>query len=294
MDREIKKTKLALSQLRRAKSKRRGSREIERRLFSIFSDLARMLISSGYGVSSLNSVIRSAYVDAARSLKTGGTRGISNARIAALTGLTRTEVPRLLGALARGNLFRNGPTDRANRVTEGWASDEEFCDSSGPKVLPFRGAKKSFQSLVKRYSGDIPARAMYAEMERLQLVRRDPGGNIQLAKVEAPISRQTLSSLHAISQWVSSLAAINSEPAQNMYAATTEINLRFTSLPQALAGLRELENRRRAFVRTLEELSAEKRVNAHHELRVSIGVAATLPKLARVGNKSQGRRKRDE
>jgi hypothetical protein len=121
---------------------------------------------------------------------------------------------------------------------------------------------------------------MYAEMERLQLVRRDQAGNIQLAKSEAPISRQTLSSLHAISQWVSSLAAINSEPAQNMYADTSEINLRFTSLPQALAGLRELENRRRAFVRTLEELSAEKRVNAHHELRVSVGVAATLPKLA--------------
>ena len=261
------------------KSGRGGIRELEQRLAVILRGLAALLISSGYGVSSVNVAIRRAYVEVASTLHAKSGRSITNARIAALTGLTRTEVARLQHNRRRVELEKKGQVDRLIRVTAGWAKDPEFCGARGrPKILPFAGKQKSFSGLVKKYSGDIPARAMLAEMERLKLVRRQGADEIELLKSEAAVSRHTLQTLRAISLWSDSLMGLNSGSSRDIESNSRTINLRFSSLPQALSAFRELEKRRRAFEQTVQELSAEKTASEKFELTVAIAMASALPK----------------
>jgi hypothetical protein len=54
---------------------------------------------------------------------------------------------------------------------DGWRRDPEFCDSSGaPLDLKLSGDYGSFESLARRYSGDIPARATLEELRRLKAI----------------------------------------------------------------------------------------------------------------------------
>lgn len=275
---------------RSVKSGRGEVRELDRRLAAILRELAFLLISSGYGTARFNVAIRRAYVEAASSLQTKGGRPITNARIAALTGLTRTEVARLQKSRGRTDLERKGQVDRANRVTNGWARDPEFLDAyERPKVLPFAGKHKSFSSLVKKYSGDIPARAMLAEMERLKLIRRQGVDEIELLKPEATASRHTLQALRALGLWSGSLAKLSSESSGDIESNASTINLRFSSLPQAHSAFRELQNRRQAFEQTIKELSAEKTASSKFELRVAIAMASALPKNRRSISPRKGR-----
>ena len=52
------------------------------------------------------------------------------------------------------------------RVVSGWMNDREFLDDQGkPACLPLDGSRGSFNALVRKYSGDIPVRAMRAMLE---------------------------------------------------------------------------------------------------------------------------------
>ena len=69
--------------------------------------------------------------------------------------------------------------NRAIRVISGWVSDDDFTDEAGrPSPLPQRGPI-SFTELVKRYSGDIPAKAMLSVLEASGTVCRD-GDQVKL------------------------------------------------------------------------------------------------------------------
>jgi uncharacterized protein DUF6502 len=92
---------------------------------------------------------------------------VNQSRVAIMTGLTRTEIRKKLEAQSLGAPRIYG----AQRVMDGWRRDPEFCDPSGaPLDLKLTGNYGSFESLARRYSGDIPARATLEEMRRLKVV----------------------------------------------------------------------------------------------------------------------------
>ncbi|MBU6482901.1 MAG: hypothetical protein KGS09_20465 [Nitrospirae bacterium] len=71
--------------------------------------------------------------------------------------------------------------NRAARVIAGWVRDKEFHDQGGnPLALPIEGQKGSFGSLVHRYSGDLPVRAMLDELLRVGAARKTRDGRIRL------------------------------------------------------------------------------------------------------------------
>jgi hypothetical protein len=254
--------------------------EVEQRLGEILSSLASVLLANGYGIARLNRLARRAYVDAARVLNAQAGRKFSNARIAAQTGLTRTEVARLTQEGNRAQHDEETPVNRAQRVTAGWLSDFEFCTGIGkPKTLPFAGKKRSFSNLVKHYSGDIPARAMLMEMQRLGIVSVEPGDKIKLVRSDTRISKHTILALRAMSQWTRVIAA--SDGGKQLNVNTRQVKLSFASLQQLLAAVRELENRSRAFVRSIEELGTRRRSAGLHQLEISIALAARTPKSRR-------------
>ena len=106
----------------------------------------------------------------------------SVSRTSILTGLSRKEVQRTLGEQTQSASSEGQERyNRAARVIAGWVRDSEFTDRAGdPLVLAPAGDGASFSVLVKRYSGDVPARAVLDELLRVGAVEQLADGHIRL------------------------------------------------------------------------------------------------------------------
>ena len=101
-------------------------------------------------------------------------------RVAMLTGIQRKEVSRLrkIDEAHSGEL--DAAYNRAVRVAAGWCRDKRFTNAQGnPRPLPFEG-EHSFSELAKKYSGDVPARAVLDEFIRVGTVMRNEQDEICL------------------------------------------------------------------------------------------------------------------
>lgn len=167
--------------------------------------LVRILLRHGVSFGSFSEVARRVFVEvASRDFAIEG-RKQSIARIATLTGLTRKEVSRLLGEGPITDAATAERHNRAARVIGGWLRDTEFCTSTGePRALTMAG-EGSFPMLVKRYSGDMPPRAVLDELLRVGAVEQDAGGRIALrARAYVP-SGSEVDQLHMLGTDVGAL-----------------------------------------------------------------------------------------
>lgn len=102
-------------------------------------------------------------------------------RASILTGLTRKDVTRLAADPAPERAASDEGYNRAARVLTGWARDPDFHGADGqPKVLAPMEGPDSFAALVKRYSGDMPARAVLDELLRVGAVAERDDGRLEL------------------------------------------------------------------------------------------------------------------
>lgn len=149
----------------------------------LLNPLVRWLLEAGLGVGEMVSLVKIAYVRAAREqgrAAGGESRRPNVSRISVITGLTRVEVASLL-ALGEGESTHSRGRQRAERVLSGWWTDPAFLDSAGqPAVLPLRGGKRSFVALVERYSGEAwLVAAILEELLRVKAVRRLSDGTLR-------------------------------------------------------------------------------------------------------------------
>jgi hypothetical protein len=149
----------------------------------ILDPLVKWLLQAGMGVGDLMSLVKVAYVRAAREqgLESHGESQRANAsRIAVVTGLTRAEVANILSGDQLENPYRRG-RQRAERVLSGWWNDPAFQDSAGrPRTLQPRGGKGSFAGLVDQYSGERSRVAtILSELLRVKAIRKLADGRLQ-------------------------------------------------------------------------------------------------------------------
>ena len=109
----------------------------------------------------------------------------SVSRVALLSGLTRKEVQRLIETPAANDTEVGERYNRAARVVAGWVRDMDFSDANGnPKVLTLQEGtvhgRASFAELVRRFSGDIPFRAVLDELLRVGVVEKVDDSGIRL------------------------------------------------------------------------------------------------------------------
>lgn len=142
--------------------------------------LVRVLLRHGMPLPAFMELAKRAYVDVAlREFAIPG-RKPSVSRASLLTGLTRKEVQRLLDSAQLSGGEPANPHNRAARVVAGWVRDPEFHDALGrPRDLPAEGSA-SFADLVRRYSGDVPPRAVLDELLRVGTIERAPDGGVRL------------------------------------------------------------------------------------------------------------------
>jgi Family of unknown function (DUF6502) len=166
---------------------------LARAVLRILNALARVLLRHGMPMPAFVDLAKRAYVDVA--LREFGIPGrkASASRVALLTGLTRREVQRVLDEPEDPGAAAAAQHNRAARVVAGWVRDPQFHDDQAqPAALDAEDVDRGFAALVRRYSGDVPTRAVLDELLRVGTVERTPDGRIRLlSRVYIPRTSDT-------------------------------------------------------------------------------------------------------
>jgi hypothetical protein len=143
----------------------------------ILRPLVRILLRNGVNFLEFAEVAKAAYVEVAAMDFPVADRRMSQSRIAIVTGLSRKEVARVIADEGKDHSVEDeSKFNRVIRVLAAWHMDSEFTGPYGiPLELEFENdpGKPSFQTLVRKYSGDMPARAMLDELLRVGIVHQD-------------------------------------------------------------------------------------------------------------------------
>jgi hypothetical protein len=145
--------------------------------------IVRILLRFGITWREVSELTKRVYVEVAQQDYAERRRPVNTSRLAVMTGLTRKEVRRIRDLEERGELLEGIRTGAADAVLQGWWRDPEFINSHGaPAQLPAEGKKRSFQSLVRKYGGDLPVGAVLKELERVGAIAEQPSGLLEVRK----------------------------------------------------------------------------------------------------------------
>lgn len=149
-------------------------------LHALFGPLARLAVAKGLPYASVEGVLKSAMVDAARAAHPGLPAQRSVSRISTTLGLNRREVTRLLRVAESDSEPEADrpavmPPRRPARATElftRWRTDPALRDAAGrPRPLPRLGPAPSFEALAHSLTQDVHPRSLLDELCRLGLAR---------------------------------------------------------------------------------------------------------------------------
>lgn len=159
----------------------------------------------------MDEILRASFVKAATSLARKKRSDRPHvARVAALTGLPRTEVKRIIDSNYADRADRVERLPRALRVVAAWKTSPKYTRKGMPMTLNVTGAAPTFQALCKEFSGDIPHKAIATELlaRGLVRVRTDRGrSSIRLIRTSATKDAQLTNTLAFIAKFVVSLSS---------------------------------------------------------------------------------------
>ena len=150
-------------------------------LHRLLRPLIRICLRNGFSAKAFFEIVRRVYADVAHEEFGIDGKLATTSRVAILTGLTRKDVQRLLDTEQPDMVADTDQFNRAAAVLAGWIKDPDFADRTGhPAPLLLSDAKTSFSELVRRYSGDMPARTMLDELLRVGAIKQLRDGRICL------------------------------------------------------------------------------------------------------------------
>lgn len=145
--------------------------------------ICRLLLRHQVSFASFAELAKHAYVQVALEEFAIPGRKPTQSRASILTGLTRKEVQRVVSEPAPRAAATEENYNRAARVLTGWARDSDFRDAAGaPRALTLQDGPATFGELVRRYSGDMPARAVLDELLRVGAVTQGDDGAVVLVQ----------------------------------------------------------------------------------------------------------------
>jgi hypothetical protein len=146
-------------------SKRNDPAEVA--LVALLDALASVLIELEITPTRLAQIARASFVKIGANQARTRTSGRPHlARIAALTGLSRVEVKRIVSANFSIGEIDLESSPRAVRVLTGWRTSKSYLTRGKPKKLRVTGRAPSFYSLCRAFSGDIPHTVILDELVR--------------------------------------------------------------------------------------------------------------------------------
>lgn len=219
---------------------------LNRAVLRVLHALAKVLVRHGLPLPAFVELAKRAYVDVALKDFAIPGRKPSVSRASLLTGLTRKEVQRLIDEDENGTPGDGAaPQNRAARVVAGWVHDTAFHDDDGqPLALPFDGDGHTFSALVRKYSGDVPPRAVLDELLQVQNVERDAAGNLKLLKRVYVPRASDAAKLRILGNDVPRLIATIDHNLQDLEPSRFQQSVMYDNLPaEAIEEFRELSRR---------------------------------------------------
>ena len=153
---------------------------------------------------------------------------VNHSKVAALTGLPRKEIRRILKSPSATDSESDSPTAMpSERVVRGWLTDRRFLTQRGrPKSLYIGGDALSFDRLVKIYGGDVSPRAVLEELLRSRMIRRS-GERLALQASKPVNPKGCFGSLsRVIPIIVDGLRIASSKPASSIDSMLYRVKLR--------------------------------------------------------------------
>ncbi len=148
-------------------------------VLQLLRPLVRVLLRHGMAYEDFAELVRRSYVDVAEQDFALRGRKQTTSRISVITGLNRKEVARLQALHAQGEASDPalaGTMNRAAKVVVGWRR-EHAANATGttPDLNPTQ-----FAALVRKYSGDMPVRAVLDELRHAGAVTVNDNGSYAL------------------------------------------------------------------------------------------------------------------
>ncbi len=162
-----------------------GPRAVEQALqaalLRLLRPLVRLLLRHQVPFGVFSELAKHVYVQSALQDMALPGRKPTISRASVLTGLTRKDVQRLVAEAGPRPAEGDEGYNRAVRVLGAWARDAAFLGPDGrPAALALAEGEASFARLVRRYSGDMPVRAVLDELLRVGAVRLLEGERVEL------------------------------------------------------------------------------------------------------------------
>lgn len=150
-------------------------------IIQILRPLVHILLRNGVSFGTFSDIAKWVYVETAAKEFGLNSRKPSISRTSVLTGLSRKEVKRVQEMPAPEDTEFEEQYNRAVRVVAAWRREEDFSDRRGkPKLLPLTGKEPTFAGLVKKFSGDMPFRAILDELVHAGIVEKTPRNCVRL------------------------------------------------------------------------------------------------------------------
>ena len=157
------------------------NRVLSRAIVRLLRPLIRIVLRNGMSYNAFADLAKQVYVDVGMQEFAIPGKKQTISRVSILTGLSRKEVQRVMGRRDSADDEARARYNRAARVIAGWVRDRDFTDAAGnPLALSQEEGEAGFSELVKRHSGDMPARAVLDELLRVGAVEHLENGRIRL------------------------------------------------------------------------------------------------------------------
>ena len=141
----------------------------------------RILLRNGIAFGTFQDIAKWVYVTTAAEEFGIENRKQTTSRISILTGLSRKEVKRVRDNPRPDDDTAAEKYNRAARVIAAWRREAAYSDMADePLLLPLNGETPSFESLVRRFSGDMPYRAILDELVNAKAVDITDEGHVRL------------------------------------------------------------------------------------------------------------------
>jgi hypothetical protein len=189
-----------------------------------------VLLPRGVTPTSFSKLAREAFIRAAAGQARLRNGKLNHSKIAALTGLPRKEIRRILKHPV--SCLEPDATARmpSERVVQGWLTDRRFLTPQNrPKSLVVSRGTLSFERLVKEYGGDVSPRAVLEELVRSRTIRR-AGERLELQAIRLPNPRGGLGPLaRVIPTLVDGLRIASSQSSSTIGSMLYRLRLRATT-----------------------------------------------------------------
>jgi hypothetical protein len=205
-------------------------------LASMLQPLASFVLDSGLSVRELEVLFRTAAVHSVAQRHRASHQRVNISGIAATTGIPRAEISKILRTPKGDNAASLGAQSPINRILAAWHEEPGYQKPNGQAAeLRVFGAAPSFEALVKKHGGGLPARAILDELLRVgaadvfgtQSIRAQAFAGISKQIDPEAIEAFAESAVHLLS----ALSLIERSPGYDFVSGISAANIESSQLP---------------------------------------------------------------